>query len=158
MSARRWLLLLLLHALLLPATAGAQPPVQRIHKCRVDGVASYQSLPCAQHRTEQVWEVDVLPPGHRHAARIEAIRRELKARERERVRAANHPPHRSGHRPHRRTNRSRAPPGAIISWHAQPARCDAARRQRQAAYRKAGLQRSFALSRRMDDRVHAACR
>lgn len=158
MSARRWLLLLLLYALLPPVVAGAQAPVQRIHKCRVDGVASYQSLPCAQDRTEQIWEVDVLPPGRQHAARIEAIRRELKARERERVRAAKHPPHHSGHRPHRRTNRPRASPGAIISWHAQPARCDAARRQREAAYRKAGLQRSFALSRRMDDRVHAACR
>jgi hypothetical protein len=36
--------------------------------------------------------------------------------------------------------------------------CAKAKRQRDVAYRKAGMSRSFALSRRMDDAVFDACR
>lgn len=152
MSASLWVGALLLLAAW-PAMA-APPQVQQIHKCRVAGVATFQRLPCADGQAEQAWEVDVVPAQRQHAARIEAIRRELKARERERVRRLQPPARHHRHRP----PRARGPPGAVIGWAQQAQRCTQARQQRQVAYRKAGLQRSFALSRRMDDRVYAACR
>lgn len=149
------------------AAAAAAPQVQQIHKCRVDGVATFQRHVCAEGQAEQVWEVDVVPVEHRHAARIEAIRRELQARKRA-LEAQRAPPlwQRQRHRSPRATEhrgttpavRARAPPGAVISLHHQPRACERARHQRERAYRKAGLKRSLALSRRMDDRVFDACR
>lgn len=153
-----------MHAL--PAMAAAPalaPQVQQIHKCRVDGVATFQRHACADGQAEQTWEVDVLPSEHRHAVRIEAIRRELQARKRA-LEAQRAPPHlhrrprtprRDGTAPRRRT---RAPPGAIISLYQQPRACVTAKRQRDAAYLEAGMKRSFALSRRMDQRVFDGCR
>ncbi len=139
------------------------PEVQQIHKCRVDGVATFQRHACAAGQAEQAWEVDVVPAERRHAARIEAIRRELQARKRA-LDAQRAPPH---HHRHSRTRhrdgaapkrRARAPPGAVISRHHRPQACATARRQRETAYTRAGMKRSFALSRRMDDRVYRACR
>lgn len=152
---------------LLPVSAMAAPPppptpapqVQQIHKCRVDGVATFQRHACADGQAEQAWDVDVVPPTRAHAARIEAIRRELQARKRalelQRRAPLHSPPRRGRHAPHRRT---RAPMGTVIALHHQPRACATAKRQREAAFQKAGLQRSIALSWRMDDRVFAACR
>jgi hypothetical protein len=150
----------------IPAGAAAPAPapeVQQIHKCRVDGVATFQRHACAPGQAEQAWEVDVVPAERRHAARIDAIRRELQARKRalEAERASPHqhrrprPSRRDGTPPKRR---ARAPPGAFISLHHQPRACATARRQREMAYVEVGMKRSFALSRRMDDRVYRACR
>ncbi len=146
------------------ASPASIPEVQQIHKCRVDGVATFQRHACAPGQAEQAWEVDVVPAERRHAARIEAIRRELQARKRA-LDAQRAPLH---HHRHSRTRhrdgtsapkrRARAPPGAVISMHHRPQACAAARRQREAAYARVGVKRSFALSRRTDDRVHLACR
>lgn len=162
---RRWWWTLLV---LLPAVALAAPPtppqVQQIHKCRVAGVATFQRHACADGQAEQAWEVDVVPAQRQHAARIDAIRRELQARRRalDVQRAApheHHPrrrtPHRDGSAPRRR---ARASPHVMIPLQQQSLACTAARRQRETAYAKAGMQRGFALSRRMDDRVFHACR
>ncbi|MEG2805389.1 hypothetical protein [Stenotrophomonas sp.] len=163
-----WMWCLLLWTLaVLPAAAAARssppPPVQQIHKCRVEGVATFQRHACAPGQAEQAWEVDVVPAERRHAARIEAIRRELQA-SKEALEARRAPPvqqrrpratRRDGVAPRRR---ARAPPGAVISLHQQPRACAAARREQAAAYARAGSRRGFALSRRMDDRVQAACR
>lgn len=145
------------------APAPTAPQVQQIHKCRVNGVATFQRHACTDGQAEQAWEVDVVPNEHRHAARIEAIRRELQARKRA-MEAQRAPPHlhrrpriprREGGAP---KHRARAPPGAIISLYQQPRACVTARRQRDTAYLKAGMKRSFALSRRMDERVFDGCR
>jgi len=151
---------------IVPAGAAAPAPtpdVQQIHKCRVDGVATFQRHACAPGQAEQAWEVDVVPAERRHAARIEAIRRELQARKRaldaQRAPLLHHRHSRTRHldgtAPKRR---GRAPPGAVIPLHHRPQACATARRQRETAYTKAGINRSFALSRRMDDRVYDACR
>lgn len=151
----------------IPAGAAAPAPapaVQQIHKCRVAGVATFQRHACAEGQAEQAWEVDVVPAERRHAARIEAIRRELQARKRalEAERAPSHHHHRrprtSRHDGSAPKRRARAPPGGVISLHHRPQACATARRQQETAYTKAGIKRSFALSRRMDDRVYDACR
>ncbi|MCS4233253.1 hypothetical protein M2421_000396 [Stenotrophomonas sp. BIGb0135] len=151
------------------AAPAPTPEVQQIHKCRVDGVATFQRHACADGQAEQAWEVDVVPAERRHAARIEAIRRELLARKRA-LEAERAPPHQHQHqhqhrrpRPARRDGsaprrRAPAPPGAVISLHQQPRACATARGQRERAYARAGMTRRFALSRQMDDRVYAACR
>ena len=152
---------------LLPVPAMAAPPppatpapqVQQIHKCRVAGVATFQRHACADGQAEQAWEVDVVPAQRQHAARIEAIRRELEARRRAlelQRRPLVDPRPRRGSAPPRR--RTRAPRDALIALHHQPRACAKAKRQREAAYRKAGMARSLALSRRMDDAVFDACR
>ncbi|MEK0265693.1 hypothetical protein QT383_05060 [Stenotrophomonas rhizophila] len=84
---------------------------------------------------------------------IESLRKELNAK----PRAGTAQP-----RQRRSQQRSVRPApairGAAISVHADPARCAAARRQRETTYRKAGDRPSLALSRKMDDLVHDACR
>ncbi|MCF7751389.1 hypothetical protein KQ945_11560 [Bacillus subtilis subsp. subtilis] len=146
---------------LLPALAMAAPPapVQQIHKCRVDGVATFQRAPCADGQAEQAWEVDVVPPTRAHAARIEAIRRELQARKRALELQRRPPAHAQPRRGRKAAWRgTRAPLGAVIALHHQPRACAKAKRQREVAFRKAGLKRSIALSWRMDDTVFDACR
>lgn len=146
-------------AIAAPTPRSPAPQVQQIHKCRVDGVATYQRHACADGQAEQAWEVDVVPAARQHAARIEAIRRELQARKRAlelRRQPPSLPRPRRGSTPPRQ--RTRGPPGAVIALHSEPRRCAKARRQRDAAYRQAGMSRSLALSRRMDDAVFDACR
>lgn len=162
LRARWWWVLVLLPV---PAMAAPSPPpapapqVQQIHKCRVAGVATFQRHACADGQAEQAWEVDVVPAQRQHAARIEAIRRELEARKRalelQRRPLVDPRPRRGSSPPRWRT---RAPRDALIALHHQPRACAKAKRQREAAYRKAGMARSLALSRRMDDAVFDACR
>lgn len=140
-----WLL-----TLIMSATAAELP--RQIHTCVVDGARHYQSAPC-DGRTERIREMP--PPADTSAneRHIESLREALQAKQR--VRA---PPTRQ-----RRSQRPGVRPapairGAVISVHADPVRCAAARRQREASYRKVADRPSLALSRRMDDLVHDACR
>lgn len=162
LRARWWWLLALLPVVAMAAPAPPPPPapqVQQIHKCRVDGVATFQRHPCTDGQAVQAWEVDVVPAQRQHAARIEAIRRELQARKRalelQRRPSVDPRPRRGSPSPRRRT---RGSPGAVIALHHQPRACAKAKRRREAAYQKAGMARSLALSRRMDDAVFDACR
>jgi hypothetical protein len=128
------------------------PAPRQVHTCVVDGARQYQSLPCTG-RTERIREMPPPVDTRANAVYIESLCQELKAKRR----VETSPP-----RP-RRTQRPglRQLPairGAVISVHADPARCAAARRQREATYRKAGDRPSLALSRKMDDLVHDACR
>ncbi|QHB71573.1 hypothetical protein [Stenotrophomonas sp. 364] len=154
-----WLLALLpVSAMAAPSSLPPVPQVQQIHKCRVAGVATFQRHACAEGQAEQAWEVDAVPAERQHAARIEAIRRELQARKRAQEPQGRAP---ADPRPRRSTSprgRTRGPVGAVIALHHQPRMCAKAKRQRDVAYRKAGMSRSFALSRRMDDAVFDACR
>lgn len=144
--------------LLVVAPAWAAPPhVQQIHKCRVDGVATFQAHPCAARQAEQAWEIDMPPSTRQHDRPIEAIRRELRQRARELDRQRAPPPRAPVGRP-RAPKQHPAVRGHLISVHQHPRQCAAARRQREVAYQRAGMARRFALSRRMDDRVYAACR
>lgn len=137
--------------LIMSATAVALPPRQ-VHTCVVDGARHYQSTPCAG-RTERIREMPPASDTWANELYIESLRKELNAK----PRAGTAQP-----RQRRSQQRSVRPApairGAAISVHADPARCAAARRQRETAYRKAGDRPSLALSRKMDDLVHDACR
>ena len=61
---------------------------------------------------------------------------------------------RADHRP----RRGAAAQGAVISLYRDPAACERARQARDRAHARLGLRRDFATSRRLDDRVHDACR
>lgn len=124
------------------ATWGSEP----VHKCRgADGQSHYQSLPCAStQRTE--W-VRAYPPAPLAAAPStepsDRARNAQSARSRSRGGAG---------RP--RTT----PTGAVISMHRDAAACARAKQARDQAHARLGLKRDFATSRRLDDRVNAACR
>lgn len=138
-------------ALMMSATAVDLPPRQ-VHTCLVDGARQYQSTPC-EGRTERIREMPPPADTWANAIHIESVRQELQAKRRAEAAPARHKrPPRPSVRP------TPAIRGAVISVHADPARCAAARRQREATYRKAGGRPSLALSRRMDDLVHDACR
>lgn len=125
---------------------------QQVHTCVAHGSRQYQSTPCTG-RTERIR--DMPPPADTRANTlyIESLRQELKAKRR-----AETAPARPRRSPRRNVQPAAAFRGAVISVHADPVRCDAARRQRETTYAKAGDRPSLALSRRMDDLVHDACR
>lgn len=141
-----WLtrLALLVLATFGPATAAATE--QAIHKCRdAQGVARYQDAPCpAAQRTEWVREADSAPPPAASPS------------------PASPPPRPRATAPRattaRRTRHGNGVRGAVISLHRDAAACERAKKAREQAYARLGLRRDFATSRRMDDRVHTACR
>jgi hypothetical protein len=128
------------------------PAPRQVHTCVVDGARQYQSLPCTGP-TERIREMPPPVDTRANALYIESLRQELKAKRR----VETSPP-----RPRRAQRRNVRPVpalrGAVISVHTDPVRCAAARRQRETTYRKAGHRPSLAVSRRMDDLVHDACR
>ncbi len=112
--------------------AAAGPPravPMQVFKCLDDGQVSYQSLPCAG-APAKAWTVLRLPPAAPSVVVPPAARGEPRSR-----RLA----------PARRNAR------------AVESACAKARRQREAAFRKAGLKRGFALSSEWDNKVHEAC-
>ena len=122
--------------LLLLAVAGVQPaaPAQ-VFKCSDGGQVSYQSAPC-RGPPARTWIVP--PPGPVPGAAA----------------AAGSQPLRSGPKPRR------AGTSTAVRRNARPREdaCAKARKGREAAYRRAGLKRGFALSSYWDNRVHDACR
>lgn len=141
-----WLL-----TLIMSATA-VEPPPRQVHTCVVDGARQYQSTPCAGP-TERIREMPPPTDTWANDLYIESLRQELKAK-----RHAEAAPLRQRRPQQRSAPRPASIRGALISVHNDPVRCTAARRQRDTVYRKAGHRPNLALSRRMDDLVHDACR
>lgn len=138
-------------AIMMSAAASEVSPRQ-VHTCVVEGSRQYQSTPCAG-QTERIRDMPPPVDTRANALYIESLRQELKAKRR-----AETAPARPRRSPRRNVRQAPALRGAVISVHADPVRCDAARRQRETTYTKAGDRPSLALSRRMDDLVHDACR
>jgi hypothetical protein len=127
------------------ATWGSDP----VHKCRgADGQAHYQAMPCTStQRTEWVraYPADAPIPAT-SASSSSAPRATAKAASpRSRSRAATR-------------RRQAASQGAVISMHRDAAACERVRKARDQAHARLGLRRDFDTSRRLDDRVNAACR
>lgn len=122
--------------LLLLWMAGMQPVVQaQVFKCTDGGEVSYQSEPC-RGPPAKAWAIP--SPGR------PVVGAHVSGRQAERVEP--------------RARRIGSPaPGRRIAQSRGDA-CAKAREGRDAAYRKAGLKRGFALSSYWDNRVHDACR
>lgn len=141
-----WLLVMMM------SVAAVEPPPRQVHTCVVNGVRHYQATRC-EGRTERIREMPVPTDTWANQQYIESLRQELQARRR-----SDAAPATRRRAQQRRTPRLPPVRGAVITVHTDPARCAAARRQRETAYRKGGHRPSLALSRRMDDLVHDACR
>lgn len=117
---------------------------QSVYKCRdAKGAPVYQSEPCAN--AEKRWDAQPSTTTwddyyKRQAAdrKIAADRRHMRARARE-------------------LSAGEGPVGASVSTPNADA-CQQAKERRQAAYDAAGLNRSFNLSRQMDEMVYNACK
>lgn len=122
------------------STWGSDP----IHKCRgADGQPHYQATPCpSTQRTEWVRDYPPDPPAPAAPATPT-----VPATDSARPRA------RTGARRQKASTR-----GAVISMHRDAAACERAKKARDQAYARLGLKRDFAASRKLDDRVNAACR
>lgn len=125
------------------STWGSDP----VYKCRDPaGQAHYQASPCpaTQHtewRREYPAATQAQTDAHPMAPRTAAT------------------PHATGNRrAASRPRRSASAQGAVISLYRDPAACERARQARDGAHARLGLRRDFATSRRLDDRVHDACR
>lgn len=127
------------------ATWGSDP----VHKCRgADGQAHYQAMPCTStQRTEWVRAYPADPP-------IPATSASSSSAPGATARADSpRPRSRTGAR-----RRQTSSQGAVISMHRDAAACERARKAREQAHARLGLRRDFDTSRRLDDRVNAACR
>ena len=109
----------------------------QVFKCIEDGQTSYQSTPC-NGPPAKVWEVTPEPPSAPPLAATRAGQREA---------ARSVRPIRQPHAATRGQARKVDSPDV----------CKQTRQARQTAYRKAGLQRGFALSSYWDNRVRDAC-
>lgn len=131
----------------LSATATAQS----LYKCTdSQGRNSYQSVACGDHQ-QHVWTRDVpvassSPPAPRSTVANPSSKPKTPAP------AARNPRSRGG-----KSSRSRGS-GTTISLHNDPVACATAKERRRKAYEKAGLNRTFETSRKMDDLVYQACR
>ncbi len=124
---------------LLLAAAGVQAvaPAQ-VFKCVDGGQVSYQSVPC-DGPPAKTWVVSHQERPAPPASRTASVTR---------------PVERAGPRPRRSSLSS----GTARRTRPAVDACTRAREGRDAAYRKAGLKRGFALSSLWDNRVHDACR
>ncbi len=129
------------NVVLLMCLVAAPGQAQQVFKCVQGGTVSYQSAPCSGGEASRTW--DAVPEPERspqERQRLAAIEQELARR-----------------------NRPAAPPDPSLRI-ARPARsagssqCEAAKAQREAAYRTVGLRRSFKFSSEWDKRVQQACR
>ena len=121
--------------------ASAPLQAQHVFKCVEDGAVSYQSAPCSAGAAERTWEaVPESGPSPADRERMAGIEQELA----------------------RRNARAPAPaPNARVSRQPRPAgsgQCETVKGQRDAAYRRVGLKRTFAFSSQWDARVQQACR
>lgn len=139
------------------ALAAAPPATVTIHTCIEDGVRRHQSMPCSSGHTEQIRAAPLVPLSPANAQYIESLRQDLKHRQEQKARQRPPATQPRPVKPRGPRHRARVR-GAVISLHADPAACANARQRRDAAFLAAGMQRSFALGRRMDARVQAACR
>jgi len=138
--------------LLLSAVAGSVAAQQQIYKCVTKAGTEYQSMPCADGAPAKTWDVEVAPRSDAVTAneqRIDAMRQQNAA-------AIQFQPPQQVYRRNSRNNG-----GAQlhhISQYRDPGACEVAKAERARAYEAAGMRRSFEISRRMDDKVWAACK
>ncbi|NYF19402.1 hypothetical protein HDC36_000839 [Xanthomonas sp. JAI131] len=113
---------------------------QQVYKCVSGKAVTYQSAPCVSGSAVKSWDAAPVPePSNAELWRRYRMQQELDQRY-----AAQH-------------SSSRAY-GASVSGSQSGSACEAAKRQRDAVYKAAGLKRSFELSSRMDGQVHDACK
>lgn len=129
-------------ALLLALGLPAQAQAQRVYKCVEKGATVYQSEPCTSGPEQKSWSAQVAPrsvESRRAEQRVEAMRRENAWR---------------GYR-----ERAAGPTRTVIEEPRQPDRalCEAAKRQRAAAFDAMGTRRSWEATRPWDERVNRAC-
>ena len=155
MSASSSCALRILLAAILVAAGSATWGSDPVHKCRgADGQAHYQAMPCTStQRTEWVraypaYPADPpIPPIPPTSAPSSSVPRATARADSPRPRS------RTGARPRQTSSQ-----GAVISMHRDAAACERARKARDQAHARLGLRRDFDTSRRLDDRVNAACR
>ena len=125
------------------STWGSDP----VYKCRDHaGQAHYQASPCpATLHTEWKREYPDKPSAQTDTRPITA-------------RVADQPHPTVSRRADSRPPRTASAQGAVISLYRDPVACERARQARDRAHARLGLRRDFATSRRLDDRVHDACR
>ena len=125
------------------STWGSDP----VYKCRDHaGQAHYQASPCpATQHTEWRREYPDKPSALTDTRPIAAS-------------VAEQPHPTVSRRADSRPPRTASAQGAVISLYRDPAACERARQARDRAHARLGLRRDFATSRRLDDRVHDACR
>lgn len=118
-----------------------------VYKCRDPaGQAHYQASPCpATQHTE--WRREY-PPATQAQTDAHPIA----------SRTAANPNATGNRRTESRPRRSPSAQGAVISLYRDPAACERAQQARDKVHARLGLRRDFATSRRLDDRVHDACR
>ena len=122
------------------AVAAAPAGAQQVYKCVSGKAVAYQSAPCASGSAVKSWDAAPVPePSNAELWRRYRLQQELDQRY-----AAQH----SGGGGY----------GASVSGSQSGSACEAAKRQRDAVYKAAGLKRSFELSSRMDGLVHDACK
>lgn len=125
------------------STWGSDP----VYKCRDHaGQAHYQASPCpATQHTEWRREYPDKPSALTDTRPIAAS-------------VAEQPHPTVSRRADSRPPRTASAQGAVISLYRDPVACERARQARDRAHARLGLRRDFATSRRLDDRVHDACR
>ncbi|HDX0800497.1 DUF4124 domain-containing protein [Stenotrophomonas maltophilia] len=137
---------LLLCALAVPSVA------QQVYKCVTKAGTEYQSQPCASGEAAKTWTVDVAP---RSASVIENEQRLDNIRQQNAAAIAPRPVRAN---PAYRNNNGGGARLHHISQYRDPNACEAAKAERARVYEAVGMRRSFELSRRMDDKVWAACK
>lgn len=129
--------------LLLAAMVVGPASAQQVHKCVEGGKTSYQSAPCANGLSQKTWDATPQYETYENQLRLERMRQEVRQRQQ-----------RQGYRASSGSGSS----GVVVSQYKEPDRCQAAKDYRDSMYRAAGVNRSFALSRQLDDQVYAACK
>lgn len=136
---------LLLCGLAMPSVA------QQVFKCVTNAGTEYQSAPCASGKAAKTWAVDVAP---RSASVIENEQRLDNLRQQNAAAIAP----RAGHaNPAYGSNGGSGGRLHHISQYKDPDACEAAKAERARVYEAVGMRRPYELSRRMDDKVWAAC-
>ena len=134
-----WRSSLVLLPFMLPQNAIAQ----QVYKCVSGNQVSYQSAPCASGKAAKAWDAaPVAEPTNAELWRRYRIQQQLDRRYAADRAAAARRSYSSG----------------VIQSDPQSLGCTAAKASRSAAYNAAGLKRTFALSRAMDDAVYDACK
>jgi len=117
----------------------------QVHRCEANGQVTYQASPCAGGKAVKTWRLRAPPETSPAGSPLLAAEGKRPART-------------SAPRKSRGSRRVSAPGAAIgRSRDGGDASCESMRRQRAAAYEKAGLKRNFALSSHWDNKVQQAC-
>ncbi|HEL4218586.1 TPA: hypothetical protein UM510_001857 [Stenotrophomonas maltophilia] len=122
-----------------------------VYRCVNKAGTQYQSQPCAKGETDHIRLAEP-PPSPQAAAANERYLESL--RQQNAASVARRP------QPARQISSSSGGGARLhhISQYKNPDACEAAKAERARVYEAVGMRRSFELSRRMDDKVWAACK